>query len=756
MTLNSVLRYALVAALGLFATERPESAFASEPDQPDAAEGRPRIGLVLSGGGARGLAHIGILKVLEELRIPVDCIAGTSMGALVAGAYAAGVSPSQMEEKVGQIDWSDIFEDDPARTEIPYKQKGDDFRPYFGMELGWRSGALLAPSGTTSGYKFEFFIRELIGPALGSHNLDFDELPIPFRAVATDLEHGTPMTFAQGDLARVMRASMSVPGVIAPVAIDGSLYVDGGLVNNLPIDIARATCADVVIAVNLGTPLMTADQLQSVFAISAQSVNLLTELNVKSSLDALSENDILISPELNDIGSGDFERGLEAVPRGEQAARAVVDRLRALGVSANEYGAWQQRRSDRIPAARPVTAYRFTEGKNVAPEVLLPELQLDTGEAFSQRALHSNLIRLYGRGDFERVAYHFEDSANDRAVVLEPSEKPWGPDYVRFGFGLGTDLQSTTRVVFAANHRKTWLNSRGAEWRNEIELGFRDRISTEIYQPYSARRGSTFFAARAEYRSEPEIFYLQDSRIGEYDVTTARAHFEVGAQDHLGEVRIGIFTGTLEAKEDFGLVSIIAGGSIVPDYDLNQTGATALFLFDQLDNPDFPRHGALLSARAQSTHENWGSDDDYDKVEMWLLGAYTRGRHTVVPGFFAGDNLGSELPPYDLFQLGGYLRLSGYEIDELTGSDYTLARLVYYYRYTALPTQLGGGVYIGGSLEAGRIRDGLDASLSGKPQAAASLFIGADTVLGPLRFAIGQAERGNTSFYFILGRVLPL
>ncbi|MBL8529039.1 MAG: patatin-like phospholipase family protein, partial [Burkholderiales bacterium] len=251
--------------------------------QPPTREGRPRIGLVLSGGGARGFAHIGVLKVLEELRVPIDCIAGTSMGAVVGGVYAAGIAPEEMERRVSKLEWDDLLIDDPGRLDRPMRRRKDDFTSLWDIELGYRDGEVQLPAGTTSGYKFELFLRDLITISGGVAIANFDELPVPYRAVATNLETGEMRVFDHGDLTRVMRASMSVPGAFAPVQIDGQLYVDGGLVRNLPVDVARATCADVVIAVNLGTPLGKRDQLKSVFAVALQSVNLMTELNVSQS-----------------------------------------------------------------------------------------------------------------------------------------------------------------------------------------------------------------------------------------------------------------------------------------------------------------------------------------------------------------------------------------------------------------------------------------------------------------------------------------
>ncbi len=710
---------------------------------------RPRIGLVLSGGGARGLAHVGVLKALEELRVPVDCIAGTSMGALVGGAYAAGVSPEEMQRQVQRIDWDNIFRDNPPRTEIPYKIKRDDFQSYFDLELGLRDGQLLAPAGATTGFKVEFFIRELIGLSAGRHDQEFDSLPVPFRAVATDLESGTAHVFSNGDLGRVMRASMSVPGVIAPVTIDGRMYVDGGLLNNLPVDTVREMCADIVIAVNLGTPLMTQQELQSMFSVSTQSINLLTEQNVKRSMAALKESDVLLSPELNDLGSGDFGRVSEAIARGENAARDALARLESLRLDTEAYVAWQRQRESRIAKPSPVTDYRFEPTQHVASSMLAPEMQLSTGESFSLADFHESLIRMYGRGDLQDIQYHFADREGARSIVVEPVEKAWGPNYLRFGFGFATDLNSSARVSFNASHRATWLNSRGAEWRNDAQFGYRNRLATELYQPYSATRGSVFVSGGLEYATQPVIFYVSGRRFGEYDVTTLRTHLDVGATDHRGEIRLGLFAGKLKTEEDFGFLTL-------PNKDLNQRGATLSLSYDQLDNADFPGRGTAFGAKYRVVRSDGAKDDQYESTELEYRSAYSWGRHVVEPAVFAGSMFSNTFHLYDMYQLGGFLRLSGYHFDELVGTGYVLARAVYLYRTSRLPTQVGGGTYFGSSLEAGRVREGIDAEVREQYQIAASIFLGAETILGPVRLALGHSESGRTSVYFTLGRLLAM
>jgi len=715
---------------------------------------RPRVGLVLSGGGARGIAHLGVLKVLQEMRVPVDCIAGTSMGALVGGVYATGRPLEKIIERISKVDWDEIFADDPPRIEKPFHAKRADFSPLFRFELGLRDWKLLLPAGTTSGYKFEFLLRELTDGAGNYADQDFDRLPIPYRAVATNLETGDMRVFRRGDLAKVLRASMSVPGLISPMEDDGMLLVDGGLVRNLPVDIARDACADVVIAVNLGSPLLPRSELNSVVGVALQSINLLTEQNVRRSLGELRAGDILIEPKLGNFSAGDFKGALATIPIGEAAARDKREALARLSVSEDDYRAWREAALAKLVPAPKVTGARVATGGGwVNPKVIEDELEEVPGIGlrpkeetdFSLENLNDRLVQIYGRGDFESINYSMVDGEGRRSVLIEGVEKSWGPNYVRFGLGLATDTEQV-RFNTLVSHRKTWLNSLGAEWRNELQLGYTKFFRSEFYQPLALRSGA-FVAPRIELQNAPVVFFLDESRIGEYEVSYVRAYLDVGLQNKFGEARIGAFAGALKAKEDFGLTTG------VPDFDIQQVGYTARVVFDQIDNPNFPRDGVLAVLRTFGTVKDSGSDDQYNKTELLALAAKSFGPHAIQLAGGFGYTLEGELPPYDPFQLGGFLRGSGYQIDQLSGENVELVRAVYSYELARLPTALGRGVYVGGSLEGVRVGGPLDPINNTQMRPAASLFVGAETFLGTAYLAWGHAfgDQSESTIYFLLG-----
>ncbi len=368
---------------------------------------RPKVCVVLSGGGARGAAHIGVLKVLEEYRVPVDCIVGTSMGALVGGAYASGSSVTNMEQLVNTLSTQILFKDKPPREELDIRRKQEDRTLLFSPELG--TGGITKsnlPKGLVSGVQLESVLRKLAAPGY----LNFDKLPIPYRAVATNLVTGKEKVFAKGELANVMRASMSVPVAITPVEIDGELLVDGMLTNNLPVSVARSMGADVIIAVNVGTPLLKREQMDTIVGVAGQMLSILTEQNVQTSIALLKPTDILITPELGDFDTGDFDHLPQTLPIGEAAARKVADQLSALSLSPQAYALYRQKASTITPQNMdPVDTIAFNSLRHVNPEFLKSLMETKAGEPIDQSVLNHDLRILYGTGDFEQVNYRIND-----------------------------------------------------------------------------------------------------------------------------------------------------------------------------------------------------------------------------------------------------------------------------------------------------------------------------------------------------------
>ncbi|NML43211.1 BamA/TamA family outer membrane protein [Ramlibacter sp. G-1-2-2] len=733
-------RTALLAALVAAATQsqaQAQPAGAAEP-------ARPKVCLVLSGGGARGAAHVGVLKVLQELRVPVDCITGTSMGSIVGAAYASGTPVGEMEEVLGQLSTRLLFQEKPPREERAVRLKRDDTTNLAPLEMGLDGRGLQLPQGLVSGVQLETVLRDL-AKARGFYR--FDDLPIPFRAVATDLVTGKPVVLARGELAAAMRASMSVPGVLQPVRLDDKLLVDGGLTNNLPVDVARAMGADVVIAVNLGTPLSKPEELHSVLGVTGQMVNILTEQNVRASLESLHPEDILVIPRLDNFSAADFDHMTETVPVGEAATRLVADRLARYSVSPEAYAAWEARRVKlKPPDNRPIDEIRFDNLKRVNPLIAKGEMETEAGQPIEQPVLDKDMQRLFGTGDFEHVSYRLLEEPGKRILAVDAVEKAWGPDYLRLGLGLSSDFKGDAFFNLLASYRMTWLNRLGGEWRWDAQVGRASGISTEFYQPLQRGPG-LFIAPKAEYWRRTIDVFQGNQRVASYDTNEGRVGLDLGAQfTRYGETRFGYLFTRTSAALDTGLPVLAVDSSYV-----TQAGWSWRSLVDQLDNVNFPRKGYGASLEFFGARKSLGSDLDFTRGEFSGVYVHSFGEHTFQVAARAGARIGSDpLPPGRQFQWGGLLQQSGYPTGALMGQDLRFGRVVYYNRVRRWA--LLDGVYAGGSLEVGRVDKPLVPNNQQGTLYSGALFLGVDTPVGPLYLGWGHASRGFNAWYLFLGR----
>jgi NTE family protein len=751
------LLLAIAAVLPAHAQPAPEAA---------AAKPRPKIGLVLSGGGARGFTHIGVLKVLHELRIPIDYIAATSMGAIVGGLYASGMTPDEMQRQLGAVSWPTILSDSPERRDVGFRRKEVQTAFPLALEFGYRDGELLWFKGALSGANLELFLHELTRKV---DNIDnFDKLPIPYRAVATNMITGKEVVFASGRLYQAMRASMSVPGMFAPMEIDGRILGDGGLVNNLPVDIVRQMGADIVIAVNIGTPLMSRDQLQSVVGYASQMLNILTEQNVRAQLALLKPTDILISPDLGNLTFIDFAAGPEFVELGEKAAEAVRPQLMALADSPERYAAYERKLA--VPATVLPEKLDFVtiEGTHYAnPEVLEAQMRTKPDEPFKLETLESDMARLYGRGDFEHLDYQLMTVGNQTGVVINVMEKTWGPNFLRFGATLSTDFQGETYFNLLLGHRRVWLNSLGGEWSNEVILGSTRRYATEFYQPLTLGR-SLFASAYGLVQRAPEFIFEGDKRVAEYDVLTETAGADIGwTFGTSGELRVGLKY--IHWRGD----PTVSDNPIFATIKTDETGARVLLRWDTLDHPYFPRRGLRANVEAffgtrtttlfGQTFDNDNSSRGFGFIDAaWSPTPSTALNFHVRAGAITNARAKNVIND---FNLGGFLQLSGLRTNQLSGNYMAFGRVVGYHQIATLPV-VGRAIYIGGSIEAGNTWEcrtatqptadepGCSKGISAVDMfTAGSVFLAADTWLGPFYVGWGYASGGHRSFYLYLGRL---
>lgn len=730
---------AVVAGLAL-----ARAAAAQPVAAPAAGPPRPKVCLVLSGGGARGAAHVGVLKVLEQMRVPVDCVVGTSMGSIVGAAYASGATIAEMEAVLARLNTRLLFRELPPREERAVRLKRDDAKNLAAVEIGLGSEGLLLPKGVVSGVQLEAVLREL-SKVRGFRQ--FDRLPIPYRAVATDLVSGKAVVLAEGELAAAMRASMSVPGAIEPVRLGGRLLVDGGLTDNLPVDVARRMGADVVIAVNLGTPLLRAEQLDSILGVTAQMVNILTEQNVQASLASLKPGDVLVVPQLEDYSAADFDHMHDLVPTGEAAARAVADRLAPYAVPPETYARWNARRTSAPPEGEfVVDEIRFHDLERVDPAIARSSLETREGEPIDQKVLDRDMQRLFGTGDFEHVSYSLLEEPGKRILSVDAVEKSWGPNYLRGGLGLSTDFQGDAFFNVLASYRMTWLNRLGAELRVDAQVGRTSRLSTELYQPLQRGPG-LFVAPRAAIERRTTDVYQADRRVASFDGRETTVGLDLGAQfTRYGEMRLGVERSRNRSSLDTGPPVFDTSRG-----DFDDGAVTLRVLVDQLDNLNFPRAGYSATLDLRAGRKGLAGDLDYERVEASGSYVHSFGEHTLQFGAKLGRRLGSEpLPPPQMFQWGGFLQLSGLPTGALIGEDLRFARLVYTNRVARW--SLLDGIYAGFSLEAGRMSRSLLPGNDLGTVRAGALLLGVDTPVGPLYFGYGRASKGYDSFYLFLGR----
>ena len=725
----------------------PNDALAQEGAATSLSPGRPKIGLVLSGGGARGLAHVGVLKVLEELRVPVDYIAATSMGAIVGGLSATGMRAGDMEQRLADIDWTTMFSDSPPRRDLDIRRKDEDERYPIPIELGFRDGRIRFSKGAIEGGNLELYLHDLTRPA--DDIKSFNDLPTPFRAVATDMVSGDEVVFEQGPLYLALRASMSVPGIFAPVELEGRIFGDGGLVDNLPVDVVKNMGADVVIAVNIGTPLMTQEQLQSLVGLTAQTINILTKQNVRASLALLrKDRDVLISPDLGNLTFADFTSAPKFIELGEKAARAAAAALEPYRLSPDGYREFLAQKRPLRSGPEPLIAHVRVEGTERAnPAVLETQLESQAGKPLDTKVVDADLSRLYGTGDFERVTYRLIDEKGQRDLVFDVTEKAWGPNFLRFGLNMSTDMQGETFFNFLIGHKTTWLNSLGGQWVNEVEFGQIRRYSTEWYQPLE--KSQTFFGSLyGEIRREPAYVFLGDTRVAEYDILTEQAGFNVGINEgYWGELRFGPQYTHYRADPQ------IAFGAPFQVAKLNESGLSFGARHDRLDDPFFPRRGLKLDFEYFRGLPSMGSDTDVNRYKLDFIQAVPlpwTSDLLHVAGRFGSTNR-RDLTQATDFNLGGFLNVSGLRTDQLNGDYLGFGRLVYYHRMGPLRF-IGRAWYLGGSLEAGNIwQTRSDVSWSDIYKAG-SVFLAADTYIGPFYFAWGHTNRGESSWYIFVGR----
>ncbi len=711
----------------------------------------PCVGLVLGGGGARGSAHVGVLKVLERERIPVCKVAGTSMGSIVGGLYATGYTPEEMEQLIETIDWADMFVDDPPRRDLPMRRKDADFRYLLDLEIGYADQRVVLPVGFVQGQKLLMLLRRLTLSTWDTQN--FDQLPIPFRAVAADIVTGDKVVFNDGDLALAIRSSMSVPGAFAPVRVDDRLLVDGGMVDNVPVDVVRSMGADRLIVIDVGSPLHDEASLTNPVVIMDQMISALMIAKTNQVLSTLGPQDVLIRPELGDITAAEFNRGKEAIDIGQRAAEAALPQLRKYSVDEATYAAFRAKQQRRNFDPKLVSFLDVVKGRSPSATRQVERATADNlDETFNVDQVEKNLGSAYGDGRFQQIDYRFVQRDGEYGLEIIPTLKPWSA-FGKLGFQLDDNFNGSNSYLISAELTFNDVNRLGAEWRNVAMMGRITGLYSEFYQPFG-ETGMFYMMPSITLRNESLPLWLVDAQ---------------GRRNHVAEFRInrrevGLEAGLSPSPDWRVSAQLVRGrdrsdlliGSPL-DFKSEKEGYAGLiynYTWDTLDNVNFPTKGLRFSADLESYHEIMGADVEGDVARLTLDWARAWGRYHLL----LGARLSSALENDNFFQaqdfLGGFLNLSGFEERALIGNQTVLGRAVAYRRTGNTSRLFSLPMYVGASLETGNAWSTKDRVDADDLIWAGSLFVGFSTPLGPMFLAYGGNDDGETSWYLTFGSLL--
>lgn len=697
-----------------------------------------RIALVLGGGGARGAAHIGVLEILERERIPVDCVVGTSMGALVAGSYAAGLSPKTMRKKLAGADWTDIFLDVADSSQLSYRKKRVSQRYLPGTELGVTHNGLQVQAGVVAGEKIKLFFNQLVDANLGERNIE--QLPIPLAIVATDIGTGERVVFREGSLTQAMRASMSVPGLMAPVEYKGRKLVDGGLVDNVPVVLGRELCnADHVIAVNVGSPLREPENVGSMFSVTAQMIGTLTKQNVERSLTSLTGQDIYIYPELGTIKASEFVRYEEAADAGRAGAEQQLMLLRALSVDEVTYAAWKKKNKYAPKTEMVIDEVRIAPTKRVHRNYIARQIRQLPGAMLDRAELEQDLIRTYGDGFYQNVDYRVlrEDDKNILEIVAR--EKEVSLDYLVFGFSIDNEYRQESNFNFRAAYRNTWMNSYGGEFFASADVGGKPRVELDFYQPLDTRQH--FFVEPNYLRKREDIsIFIDDERIAEYQLDTSYIEAVLGTNLGVyGQSRLGWRDYHIKGNADLSSI-------VLPNVDERFGGFVYELNLDRRNRLYFPSHGWRADISYFDSHQ-----EGYSKLSADLGGAYKINDYVLGIRTAYTTSLKGELPIYDAVMLGGFLKMSGYASNQILGDDALYGHIRAEKIIGRMPLGLNGDLRLGVGLEAAKLKTNYTMSTGDDWLDSGVIYLGGETPFGPLYLGYGFSSRGDYNMYLQLG-----
>jgi len=697
---------------------------------------------VLAGGGAKGGAHVGVLKVLEQMHVPIDCIAGTSMGALVGGGYASGIPADGLEKFLLGIDWPKVVGGVGLRGHDPIEQKRAGVTYSNTLDMGLRGGRVVMPGGLVSTAGIDDLLRSYVAKARGISN--FDDLPIPYRAVATDMLSGQMVVLANGDLATAMRASMAIPAAFEPVHLNDWILNDGGMVRNLPVDVARDLCADVVIAVNLETQPISADKLQTATQLASRAMDVMLEANVELQLRTLTPGDVRVDVQLGDIGTADFERVPETIPLGEKAALAVADRLRQYAVPEAEYVAWRQQVTEDQEIKAQVADVRIEGLEFVNPAYLATLSDIKPGDAVDNKRISEQARNMSAVEDIDTVGYRLEGDPANPTLTWLPKEKSWGPNYLKFDLGMyGSDGGDSGFILYFKQERR-WLNSLGLQWRNELQVGYNSLLSTSLYQPLDVAQ-RYFVEPKLAWTRDTEYLYQDDQRLAQYAFSDFGGGVDLGVNfGDRAQWRVGY------AYTDRN-VEVETGDKLLPNGSSIDAGITSEFIWDTRDTAFNPTRGVAAAVDYNYSNTSLGAERDWQTLEGGIAVAVPFRGDIVWLSAAGGTDLDSNLPIDRYFTLGGPGSFPGLQLGQLRTPDYWTVSGSYLWKLADIQSIRGQALYLGARIETGEVNDWL--TLGGmKPLWGGSLSLTGRTIVGPLTLGVGATSMDTWSLWIAVGR----
>ncbi len=711
------------------------AAFGEEPAR------RPRVALALGGGSAKGIAHAGVLQWLEEHRVPVDAIAGTSMGAFVGGAYATGLDAAEIQEMLRSADWDLIL-----RADIPYplksfRRKEDDRDYTIKLEAGLRHGFRLQ-SGLNPGHRIGLLLSRIAFPY--STVETFDELPIPFRCVATDLETGAVVVLDRGPLGPALRASMAVPATFDPVRLDGRLLSDGGILDNVPVDVAREMGADVVIAVSVG-PHERDKPPETIGAVTNRAIDLMMQALERP---RLRQADVVIRPDLEGLGASDFRKSEALAARGYAAAAEQADALLPYALDAEAWAKHQAAlRARRHPGNGPFSFVEVTGVSDAAAAQIAGRLERDLAPAFDNKAIESQLDRVIGQGRYASAMYDRRRRGEREGLGVEIRDKSYAPPFVKFSLDVDNE-QKDINVTLGSRITFMDVTGVGSEWRVDASLGSTLALATELRQPLGGsgpvRRGA-FLAPRAIYSRTSENLYADGELLAIY------GRQRVGAGLDLGWV----FGRSTQLRAGYGTAyvrDLTRVGDLLPHGTGAEQAARIQLDYDGQNRAHLPSRGVRLGSKAEWMVEAPDAPSGFGRVQGTLSVAWRMARHHQATLYAdGGASLGPTTPILYQFSLGGPFRLGACPPNGLRGPSFLLGGAAYRRQLGRLPSLLGDRLYLTGLVEIGSAFDRLR-SARFKSSFTGGLI--ADTFFGPVFVGGSVGDDGAVRAYFIVGTLV--